>query len=342
MLEIDGSQGEGGGQILRTALSLSMMTGQPISIYNIRAGRTKPGLRAQHLEAVKAAGKICLAEVRGDFLGATELTFVPNKIRSGRYAFHIGTAGSTSLLLQTIFYPLGMSSGTSEVQITGGTHVPWSPCYHYLAEHWGAYMQELGFQFRMNLIKAGFYPRGGGEIFTRTKPVSAIHNLQLENRGALVRIRGLSCVANLDESIARRQKHQALRRLQGIHRDSKIQLIELPAGSPGTLLLIIAEFESSQCCYFALGERGKPAEKVADEAVDALERFLDTNATVDEYLADQILLPLCLSDEPSTFITPRVTKHLLTNSQIIKLFLPVKIDVTGEPGTEGIVHISPA
>lgn len=340
MLEIDGSIGEGGGQVLRTSMTLSCITGKPIHITKIRAKRSKPGLRPQHLKSVEASAAITDAKVEGAVLGSTDIFFSPGKLKNGQYHFEIGTAGSTSLLLQTIFIPLAFTHGTSRVQIGGGTHVPWSPCFDYIDLHWLLYMDQIGYQAELNLERAGYYPPGGGKISARIKPLQEQKPLHLYKRGNLVRIRGISAVANLDPGIATRQKHQALRRLQPIHKDTKIQTKSFPATSKGTYILLIAEFEHSQCCYFSLGKKGKPAEAVADDAVDELLTFINKEGAVDRYLADQLVLPLSLVQAESIIITENITKHLLTNAAIIQKFLPVKIQILGSEGHSGQIKIT--
>jgi RNA 3'-phosphate cyclase len=340
MLLIDGSLGEGGGQVLRTSLTLSCISGKPFRIINIRDRRPKPGLRPQHLTSVAAAANICGATVEGAKLGSKELIFSPGKIKSKQYFFDIGTAGSTSLLLQTILLPLALSKGNSRVELFGGTHVPWSPCFDYLSLHWLNFMNLIGFQASMEIKKAGFYPRGGGEIYCRIKPSIELKPVNLIDRGDLVRIRGVSGISNLDMSIATRQKHQALMRLEPILRDVKIQTRSLLGPSRGTYIILLAEFEHSQSCYFSLGKKGKPAEVVADEAVDALLSFLGTNGAVDKYLADQLLLPLSLVEGNSRLRTEQITPHLLTNREIIKEFLPVRIEIEGEDGQSGLITVN--
>jgi RNA 3'-phosphate cyclase len=341
MIEIDGSMGEGGGQVLRSALSLAAITGSPVRLTNIRAGREKPGLQPQHLEAVRAAAAICSGTVRGAALHSREIVFEPGALRAGRYRFDIGTAGSAPLVLQTVILPLARASGSSTVRIQGGTHVPFSPSYHYLERQWLALLLARGFWARMSLEQAGFYPQGGGEIQAQVRPARAIQPLEQVERGRLVRIRGLSAAANLDDNIARRQKLQALRRLEPICADSKIETARLVSPGKGTILLVQAEFERASCCYFSLGAPGKRAELVADEAVDALERFLATDGALDEYLADQILLPLAFAAGPSRFRTARVTRHLLTNIQVLRAFLPAAVAVDAAEGLPGTVTITP-
>ena len=229
MIDIDGSSGEGGGQVLRSALALSLLTGKALHLRNIRAKRSKPGLMAQHLVCVEASAKISQAEVEGAKLGSTSLVFQPGEVRSGRYRFDIPTAGSTSLVLQTIFLPLAMVEGTSQVTISGGTHVPYAPVYHYLELQWLPHLEKIGFQVRLALEQAGFYPAGGGCIHATIRNAGKFNPLKITDRGKLLRIQGLSGVANLDIDIARRQKLQAQRRLEPIHRETKIQTLRLPS-----------------------------------------------------------------------------------------------------------------
>lgn len=346
LIDIDGSMGEGGGQVLRSALSLSAITGKGVHLYNIRARRSKPGMLAQHLKSVDAAAAVTKADVDGATLHSSSLTFRPSALRSGRYRFDIGTAGATALVLQTIFFPLSLAPSSSFVIISGGTHVPWSPCYHYLALHWLPVLRRLGFEAYIELVQAGFYPQGGGRINARVRPLKTISPLTLTQPGKLLRIQGVSAVANLPVSIAERQKRQAMLRLYnlpdlGVIPDLHIQIQQIPSPVKGTFLLLLAEFEAGQCCYFGLGALGKPAERVADEAVDALLTFLETGGAIDQYLADQLLIPLSLANGPSELHTSRVTEHLLTNANVLHAFLPVKIDVQGDVGQPGLIRITP-
>ena len=341
MIEIDGSFGEGGGQILRTSLALSALTDQPIHLQHIRANRSQPGLRPQHLTAVLAAAKITRATLQGASKGSREITFEPSGLFPGKFNFVIPTAGAVSLVLQTISLPLSFAGSRSKVTLTGGTHVRWSPIFHYILEQWLPWMHQRNFRAHLELQHAGFYPRGGGSVTANILPCNDLQPFTCLDRGALVRIRGLSGVANLEKSIAKRQKHQALKRLYEVCPDSKIQEINLPAPGKGTFILLRAEFEHcGTACYTALGAPGKPAERVADEAVNKLLTFLATDATVDHYLADQILLPLAVIKGASSFRTNKVTQHLLTNAFVIKRFLPVKIDIEGELDQPGLVRVT--
>ena len=339
MLTIDGSMGEGGGQVLRASLALSILTRTPIHLYNIRAGRSKPGLQPQHLQSVLAAAAICAGQTRGAALHSRELFFEPGEVHAGRYRFDIGTAGSAPLVLQTVFLPLARAKDSSTLTITGGTHVPHSPCYHYLERQWLPTLQGLGFWARLSLEKAGFYPQGGGVIQAQLRPAQAITPLDRLSPGPLRQVRGITAAVNLDPDIAKRQKLQALRRLEPLCRDSKIETVELASPGKGTLLLVQGEFEQASCCYFGLGAIGKRAEQVADEAVDAFAAFLASGGAVDEYLADQLVLPLALASGPSRYRTARVTLHLLTQAALIPLFLPVRVEIDAPEGQPGTVFV---
>ena len=341
MLEIDGSQGEGGGQILRTSLALSILTRQPMRITRIRSGRTKPGLQSQHLKSVQAAAAISNAQVEGASFGSQVLVFKPGEVKHGRYQFDIGTAGSTSLVFQTIFLPLSRSDRLSQLLLIGGTHVPFAPCYHYLEQQWLSYLKKAGCEAQLFLEAAGFYPRGGGRMRAIIQPATQITPLHVTERGALLRIQGISGVANLDMSIGKRQKLHALRRLEERLRAVKIEDLELTSPVKGTFLLLRAEFEHSTCCYSALGELGKRAEIVADEAVDKLEAFLATDGAIDQYLADQLMLPLAFAGGESLLRTSKVTQHQLTNAAVIQQFMAVEIHIDGDLGKPGLIRITP-
>ncbi len=340
MVEIDGSYGEGGGQVLRSALSLSLLTGRAVRLINIRAGRNKPGLMPQHLKAVQAASAVGRARVEGAAAGSTSLIFEPQGLHPGEFRLDIGTAGSTSLVLQTILLPLCLAGEPSRCVITGGTHVPWSPCYHYLERHWVPYMRQAGLRIELDLERTGFYPRGGGKVSARLTPADALTSLSLAKRGAIRKASLLSFVTQLDQRIAERQLNQARRRLAGRFDSIEAESAVLPGPGKGSLLLLVAEFEHSRCCYYTLGERGKSAERVADETVDAMERFLGSGGAIDEHLADQLMLPLALAEGTSELRTARITGHLLTNAWVIGRFLPVQIAVEGESGRAGSVRIT--
>jgi len=343
LVRIDGSEGEGGGQMLRSALALSMVTGRPFEIVNIRAGRPKPGLRPQHLACVKAAAKICSANVEGASLGSQRLTFHPGPIRSGTFDFKIETAGSTSLVLHTVHLPLALAPSRSILTLTGGTHVAFAPTFHFLERQWAVLMRRLGIDVELTLERAGYFPEGGGQIRAKVLPCPSVRPLSLGPRGPLQRLEGVSAVSGLPRSIAERQRNQALSRLEAAGLYAGIELADIPARGKGTFLLLLAAHEGGgRACYDALGAPKKRAETVADEACDALLRFLATRGAVDEHSADQLLLPLALASGPSEFHVPAISSHLVTNAQVIQRFIPVQITLSGAPGSEGIVKITPS
>jgi len=336
-ITIDGSYGEGGGQIIRTALSLAVVTRQSLELVNIRSGRKKPGLRPQHLASVRACASISQARVVGAELGSTRLTFSPGATTPGSYTFSIGTAGAATLVLQTLIPPLSRAEGESNLVVSGGTHVPWSPPYHYFDQVFVAAINRLGFRCDSAIRRWGWYPKGGGEIQVRLKPHDSLKSMILEKPFDLRHVSGLSASSKLPEHVKIRQKKQLQIRLKQAGVKGEIELLDTPANSPGSVVFLCAQGRDSSAGFSALGARGKPAEKVADEAAEALVRFLDSEATLDSHLADQILVYLALSPGSHQFTTASVTQHLLTNGWVVEKFLPVEFEVTGELGKPGMV-----
>jgi|GEM_PF-7061 len=339
ILRVDGAQGEGGGQVLRTALALSAIRGMPVEIHSIRARRKNPGLQAQHLTAVSALAQICGAAVDGAALGSRELRFAPGAIQGGEYHFDVGTAGSTALVLQAILLPLALAPGPSRAVLTGGTHVPWSPSVHYVREVWFPVLGKMGVSADLELLRWGFYPKGGGRVRVAIEGGARLRPATLVSRQGAVRLRGLSVVANLARGIAERQRDQALRRLEGEGRQADIALVEAEAAGAGSFLILVADAGGVPAGFSAVGERGKPAERVADEVVDPLFGFLKGDAACDPYLADQVILPMALAGGTSRLTTSRVTPHLLTTVQIVQQALGCPVEVGGEEGSPGHVTI---
>jgi RNA 3'-terminal phosphate cyclase (ATP) len=348
MLRIDGSYGEGGGQILRTALSMSCLLGEPIEIFNIRKGRKMSGLQPQHLTCVKAAKKISDAEVEGDRVGSVNLIFSPKEVRGGDYLFDIGTAGSTSLVFQTVFLPLSSASKPSSIEIIGGTHVPWSPPFHSIVSIFVPTLERMGLRIKLWIEKWGWYPKGGGRVGAEINPVKEISPLRLIERGRLIRIKGISAVSNLPLSIAERQRNEGLKILgenslveDSTLRDADIDLIDAPSAGRGTFFFLIAEYENSVSGFSSLGERGKRAEEVAKEACEEFLLFHRSGKTLDPRIADQIIPYLSLAEGESSFTTSRITQHLITNIWVIKKFLHVDIEIEGKEREEGRVIVKP-
>jgi RNA 3'-phosphate cyclase len=338
-LELDGSFGEGGGQILRTSLALSLLTGKPFHLRHIRAGRPKPGLQPQHLMSVRAAATVGQAKVRGASRGSSDLVFEPGQVVPGKYRFDIGTAGATGLVLHTLYLPLMLGADApSELTLVGGTHVSTSPCFHFLQTTWHAFMQLLGLTIRLHMQRPGFYPRGGGVVEVNLQPVARLKGLRLRERGP-IRVTGFSAVAGLPEDIARRQARRAVQRLKQAGLEATIREESWEDG-PGTVLAVVLETTPAPALFFALGERGKRAERVADEAVDQVLAYLHAaRAAVDAHSADQIVLPLALAEGPSEYTVAEVTRHLLTNVEIIRRFIDRDIVCEGEEGRPGTVRI---
>ncbi len=337
--KIDGGQGEGGGQVLRTALALSAIRGVPVEIHSIRARRRNPGLQAQHLTVVNALARICGAKVEGAALGSPRVHFAPGTIRAGEYDFDVGTAGSTALVLQAILLPLALTDGPSRVVLTGGTHVPWSPPVHYVREVWLPVLADMELSVTLELLRWGFYPKGGGRVHVAIEGGTTLRPASLLPQQGAPRVHGLSVVANLSRGIAERQRDRILQRLGAQGQQADITVAEVEASGAGTFVLLVAEAGGVPAGFSALGERGKPAERVADEVVDALLGFLKTEAACDPHLADQLILPMALAGGTSRLTTSRVTSHLLTTVRIVQQTLGCPVQLGGEVGSSGHMTI---
>lgn len=339
MIQLDGSHGEGGGQILRSSLALSILTGMPFKLINIRANRKPPGLRPAHMMAVKAAAEICSARYKGGTVGSDTLYFEPGELKAGDYRFAIGTAGATGLVLHTIYLPLALrGDGSSRVTITGGTHVKTSPCFHFNAITWAGYLRKMGLNIGLEMTRPGFYPRGNGEIIATIEPCAAVRPVRIITREPLTTAGGFSAVADLPESIADRQAKRLRHRLKEMEVESHIPT-ETWANGPSTVAAIIFRQVPVPTLFFSIGERGKPAERVADEAADQAQAYRDSGAPVDPHAADQILLPLAFADGPSEYRVSEVTRHLTTNVDVIRRFVEREFTIEGEEGEPGVVRV---
>ncbi|MDI6800820.1 MAG: RNA 3'-terminal phosphate cyclase [Thermodesulfovibrionales bacterium] len=343
MIEIDGSFGEGGGQILRTALSLSCLLNKPFRIVNIRKGRKNPGLMPQHLTSVKALQLLSDAAVSGDYKGSTELTFSPRKIREGDFSFDIGTAGSTMLVLQTAIPALMRADRQSSLMLRGGTHVPFSPSFHYVSEVFAPVIARIGVNVKMSIESYGFYPKGGGIIRADIMPANKLRPLRIPQRGRILRINGYSRAVNLPLSIAERQKNSALERISSGLPDLScpvdIEAAASKAFGTGTFIFIKAESEHSIAGFTCLGERGKKAESVGEDAAIEFIEYYRSDGALDPYLSDQIVLYLSMCEGESIFTTSRITDHLMTNLWVIGLFHQFEWFIEGEKGKPGRVAI---
>lgn len=340
MIELDGSEGEGGGQILRSALALSILTGRPFKLINIRANRSKPGLQPQHLMCVKAAATVSGATYKGGSVGSSVLYFEPNTLKAGKYIFSIGTAGATALVLHTVYLPLALRGDKpSEVTITGGTHNQHAPCYHFLETTWAAYLRKMGIEVELEMPRPGFYPRGGGEIRATIHPCSRVNGISILTCPELTTAGGFSAYAGLPESVGRRQARRLSVRLKAENIESHIPVEEWEAANPGTVAAVIFRQAPVPPLFFGLGERGKPAESVADDAADEAIRFRDAKCPVDPHSADQLLLPLVFSRDAAEYRTSEITRHLTTNIATVRKFVDRVVELDGEEGQPGIVRI---
>lgn len=326
MLTLDGAMGEGGGQILRSALGLSLVTGTPFRIENIRAKRSKPGLLRQHLTAVQAATRLGRGQVEGDQIGSQELTFAPGALQAGDYHFAIGTAGSTTLVLQAILPALLLAPGPSRVVIEGGTHNPWAPPFDFLRLAFLPLLARMGARVDLELERPGFYPAGGGRIRVDVQPVGerGLQPLHLTDRGAPVHRRAIAVVADLPDKIARRELRVVEKKLGLTEDELRIDRVTGSQG-PGNLLTIELCHEQISEVFTGFGEMGKPAERVAGEAVHAAKAYLQSDAPVGRYLADQLLIPLALAGEGSFRALP-LSRHTETNIEVVHAFLPVRVE----------------
>ena len=325
MIEIDGSEGEGGGQILRSSLSLAIITQQPFRIVNIRANREKPGLMRQHLTAVKAAAEICAAEVEGAEMGSRTLTFRPGRLAAGDYSFAIGTAGSCTLVFQTVLPALLTASGESRVRITGGTHNRGAPPFDFLARSFSPLLERMGAKLQLDLVSHGFFPRGGGEIRANITPAPRLRALKLHERGAWVRGYAEAYVSAIPLHVAQREL-SVIGRTLGWSQD-QLLLRALPNDvGPGNALTITLEHENVTEVFTGFGEKGVRAETVAEQAAAEARDYLSAVAPVGEHLADQLLLPMALG-EGGSFVATEATLHLRSNVDVIERFTARRISI---------------
>lgn len=335
-LVIDGSYGEGGGQILRTSLGLSAITGRPLRIERIRANRRNPGLAAQHLASVRAVAALCDAALEGDAIGSSTLSFVPGSApRADAYSFDVaelregGSAGSVVLILQAMLLPLSFAEGPSSLFLRGGTHVSWSPPFDYADEVWLPALRRMGLSAELRLLRSGWYPVGEGEIEARIegRAGGAIGGLDWTQRGALVEITGRALVANLHIHIAERMAGRAEDLLRGHAERLVLRPERVQASCAGAAICLTARYQAGCVGFNALGKRGLPAEEVAEAAARQFLHFEASGATVDEHLADQLLLPMALASGPSVFLCPMASSHLRTNAWVIERFGVARVEI---------------
>jgi RNA 3'-terminal phosphate cyclase (ATP) len=325
VLYIDGSEGEGGGQILRSSLALSMLTGTPVRIRNIRARRARPGLMRQHLTAVQAAACVSGARIEGDEAGSREISFEPGEVRPGEYRFDIGTAGSATLILQTVLPALLHAAGPSALILEGGTHNPQAPPFDFLDRAFLPLLRRMGARVEAVLERPGFYPAGGGRLRVAVSPSGNLKGLELLDRGEILDQRATAILSALPRHIAERE-------LRHVEREtgwdpSAFEVREVRSPGPGNVLLLEIETEAVTEVFTGFGEKGVRAEQVAERALGEMRRWLDAGVPVGEHLADQLLLPLALAGSGS-FVTLPLSLHATTQTDLIPRFLDVRIAAT--------------
>jgi len=321
MLHIDGSQGEGGGQVLRSSLALSMCLVRPFSISNIRAARTRPGLQPQHLAAIQAAAEVSRAAVEGAQPGSPQLIFRPQQVVPGDYRFSIGTAGSTTLVLQTVLPALMRAPSASSLILEGGTHNPLAPPFDFLACALLPLINAMGPTITATLERPGFFPRGGGRIQVGIKPAQDLESLTLLDRGRILEQRAEAIVSNLPEHIAQRELKVVGEGL-GLPADHLVLRADMPAWGPGNVVSVFVRSEHVTEVFTGFGERGVWAETVAERVVRKVRRYLAAGVPIGRYLADQLLVPMAVSGE-GEFLTLEPSLHTLTNIAVINAFTGV-------------------
>jgi RNA 3'-terminal phosphate cyclase (ATP) len=323
-MRIDGSQGEGGGQVVRTAVGLAARTGQPVHIGRIRAGRKKPGLMRQHVTAVRAAAEVCNATVSGAKIGSRVLDFRPQAVEPGNYRFAVGTAGSATLVLQTVLPALITAPGPSELTLEGGTHNPWAPPFDFLDRVFLPLLARFGPRVMTELDRPGFYPAGGGRFCVRIEPATQLNPIELTQRGEVIQCSARALVARLPAHIAERELDVVRRRLDWPDSWLTCERIDNSAG-PGNALCLEVRSTHVTELFTSFGRRGVPAEAVAGDAIDQVQHYLDAGVPVGHYLADQLLIPLAVGGGRFTTVEP--SRHAETNRGVIERLLGVTLDI---------------
>ncbi|MEM6671760.1 MAG: RNA 3'-terminal phosphate cyclase [Planctomycetota bacterium] len=332
-IEIDGAEGEGGGQILRTSLSLSVATGTPVRISNVRGGRKNPGLLRQHLAAVRAVRAISDGHVEGAELGSSEVVLHPGDVRAGTYRFGIGSAGSTTLVLQTVLPALAVADGPSVLTLEGGTHNPFAPTFDFLAHSLAPLLARTGVSLDLDLVRPGFHPAGGGELHVVVTPAGTARPLELLDRGAEGRHVCSIGTAHLDASVAEREWSAFARRLAW--KRERLEVVDMSSSvGPGNVISARLAFEHVTEVLTEFGAKGTPGQRLANRLAGRVKRYLTADEPVGEHLADQLMLPLALL-AGGRYRTGDLSSHARTNAAVIDRFLPgaVSIDDSGPKGT---------
>ena len=327
MLEIDGSFGEGGGQILRTSVSLSAVTGEPVKVANIRATRPNPGLAPSHLTSIEAVAQLCDAEVEGLHPGSKELVFKPRQLTGGDFEFDVGTAGSISLVLTSCLLPGALSKGRVRLRVKGGTNVRWSPPIDYLSSVHMPMLARFGASCSIELLSRGFYPEGGGEVDVEIVPSGGLAGLVLTEQGKVLAIDGIAYAQNLPEHIVSRMKHSAVKKLVGFQ-NVRIEGDLRRGSSTGAGIVLAARCENTVIGATGLGAKGVKAETLGENAASDLAETIASGATVDEHMLDQILPYMAVAHSSSSITADDLTEHAKTNIWVIEKFFPKKFSIS--------------
>ncbi len=336
MIEIDGSHGEGGGQILRTSMALSAVTGDAVRVFNIRAGRPNPGLSPQHVTSIEAVAEIADAEVDGLFQGSKEVVFKPRSLVGGEFEFDVGTAGSVSLVLQSCLVPSALSKSKVRMTIKGGTDVKWSPPIDYMRLVHMRILEMFGPSCELELVGRGFFPEGGGEVVATVSPVRQLAPVDLDSPGKVLSVEGVAYAQNLPEHVVSRMKHSATKRLIDL-KQVRIEADIRKGRSTGAGIVLVANSERTVVGESALGERGVRSESLGEGCAQDLLETIRTGATVDLHMLDQILPYMALAQGRSRVVAEEMTGHAETNIWVIERFLGKKFSVRK---TDGLVEVS--
>jgi len=334
IIEIDGSYLEGGGQIVRTATSLSAITQKPCRIFNIRANRPNPGLQAQHLYGLRALAKLCNAELKGDKLGSKEIVFIPKKLKGGEVEVKIPTAGSTGLVFQILSLPSAFCEKEVHIKITGGaTYGKFAPPMDYIELVLLRILEKMGYKCEIEIKKHGFYPKGGAQVEINIEPCKKFLPLELKERGKFIKIKGISVASEFlrKRKVAERQK-QAVENV--LDKACDIEIIYDKTLNPGSGITLAIVCENTILGANAIGEKGKTAEEVGKQAANEILTLLNTQACLDEHAADQVLPFIAIAGKGEITVS-KITKHCLTNAWVIEKFLPIKFEFQGNLGESG-------
>ncbi len=341
-VRIDGRYGEGGGSILRLAVAMSAVTGKPVTVNDIRRNRPRPGLAPQHLNGLKAMASLFGARTKGMELGSTTIEFDPREPRHKGLSVDVGTAGSTGLILQILMIVLPFIDGGMEISLKGGTHVRWSPNIDYIDHVTIPLLEKMGYEASLSMRKPGYYPKGGGQVIFHSRPCAPLKAIDLESFGSIESMEGVSRASNLPSHVPRRQAESASSSLS-ISGEPQIDVVTEDAFCPGSAITLWGS--TSTGCILgssALGEKGKPAEKVGREAAEEMNDYIQNGSPVDHYALDQLLPYAALAKGRSVLRSSKLTKHAITNIYVVQEFLDLSFEVEGQEGRECMIAVKGA